>query len=340
MYSVVILSSITASAAAAFTTFLTDIFNAVPNIIAALLTLLIGYLIVRVVVGGVKFGMTRANVDRYVAPTEVGQFLARTGQTFTGLIVGMVKWLLIIVVAIYAVSVLAIPALTASMLAILSWIPDLVGAAIIVVVGALIASFAGRVIGDNLPALGVGGGRLVGLAVKLIIYALVFDFALIQLGLGQGILYTMTTAMIWGLAAALAVGIGVPMAFSLRGVMTSMASGATTIQSTLREGQHITVEGIDNAGDHGRVSGTVRSVGMFNTIVEDGDGRRGYLILPNSMLVDRPISVDGGEPPDLFDRRVQRSVSQADRRVNTEPPEGPEEPVPPPRRTVSPTTGA
>ena len=303
----------------AFTTFLTEIFAFIPNIIGALITLVVGYVIIRVVVKGLKLGFQKVNVDRPIASTEVGEFLERSGQTFSGLIVTAVRALMWLIVAVYAISVLGIASLTASMMGILAWIPDLVGAAIIVVAGALIASFAGKAIGDTLWRYGVSGARIVGMAVKLLIYALVFDFAMIQLGFGAGILYTATTALSWGLAAALAIGLGVPIAYSLKGVMTSMASGATTIAASLKEGQHITVDGIENAGDRGRVSGTIRSVGMFNTVIEsggNGSGASGFLILPNSLLMDRPIMVDGTEAPKLWDHGMRSKVSDLDNKFD------------------------
>ncbi len=322
----------------AFTTFLTGIFAFIPNLIGALITLVVGYVIIRVVVKGLKVGFQKVDIDRPIEKTDVGKFLERSGRTFSSLIVGAVRAVLWIIVAVYTISVLSIPALTASMEGILAWIPNLVGAAIIVVAGALIASFAGKAIGDTLWQYGVSGARILGTAVKLLIYALVFDFAMIQLGFGQGIIYTATAALSWGLAAALAIGLGVPIAYSLKGVMTSMASGATTIASTLKEGQQVTIDGIENGGDRGRVSGTIRSVGMFNTVIENGSngGAPSFLILPNSLLMDKPILVSGTECPQLWDHKMRGSMADLDNKFDEHhgsgaPPSDEYAPAPPPR---------
>jgi hypothetical protein len=305
----------------AATTFLTEIFAFIPNLIGAAIVLVVGYLLVTVIVKALRIGMQRANVDGPVGRTELGQYIERSGQSFSSLVSNVVKWVLYFIVAVYAIGVLNIAALTLTMMGILAWLPNLVGAGIIVVVGSLIASFAGKAIGDTLRRYGVGAGRIIGLAVKLLIYAIVFDFALIQLGLGQGILYTTTSALAWGLAAAFAIGLGVPIAYSLKGPMTSMASGATTIASTLKEGQHITVDGIENVGDHGKVTGTVRRVGMFNTVIESGGNGAGtgYMILPNSLLIEKPIMVDGGEVPKLWDDGVRDRVTDLDNRADPHP---------------------
>src|SRR5438132_14163563 len=97
---------------AAFTTFLTEVFAFIPNLIAGALLFLIGYLIVRVAVKALKVGMTRANLEKHVTHTDIGQFIERSGHTVTGLTISGVKWLLILVVAFYAISALNIAPLT------------------------------------------------------------------------------------------------------------------------------------------------------------------------------------------------------------------------------------
>jgi hypothetical protein len=304
----------------AFTTFLTQIFAFIPNLIGALVTLVVGYVIIKVAVKGLGIGMKKSNVDEHLGRTEVGQFIERSGQTFSGLTTSIVRGLLWLIVAVYAITVLGIAPLTTSMLSILAWLPDLVGAGIIVFAGVLIASYAGKAISNALSRYGVGGGTIVGLAVKLLIYALVINFALIQLGFGQGILYTTSTALSWGLAAAIAMGLGIPIAYSLKEVMPPMFTGATTVASTLKEGQQVSIEGIPNTGyDGGKISGTIRAVGMFNTIIErPSNGRAGgFVILPNKQLMDRPIFVEGGEAPTPWEHGIRKNVTsfEAQQRV-------------------------
>jgi len=293
----------------ALTAFLTSIFLFIPNLIAFLIILLVGYLIVRAVVRALNYGFRRSNLDRRISRTNLGQTIERSGHSLTNIVVTTIKWLLYLIVVVYAVSALSIAPLTASMLGILGWIPNLIAVIIIVFAGALIASFVGKGIENTLPRYGVGGGRIIGLAVELLIYVIVFNFALIQIGFGQGILFMITTAVSWGLAAALAIGLGVAIAYALRGVIPPMISGATTISGTLKEGHKVTIQGIPNPSGSDRVSGTVRSVGMFSTVVENERG--GFMVLPNSLLTDKPIMVEGGtaEPPVPAEKSLQKRMN-------------------------------
>src|SRR5579872_1483684 len=246
--------------------FITSIFLFIPDLIAAVLILVIGYVIVRVVTGAIKWGLNRVNLDRHVGSTRIGQMVERSGHTLSQIVVGVAKWLMLLIVVVYAISALAIAPLTASMLGILAWIPNLIGVAIIVFAGLFIGSYIGRALENILPRYGVSGGRIVGMVVEALIYLFVLDLAVIQLGVGQGIVFMMTTALSWGLAAALAIGFGGALFYALRQIVPPMISGSTTIASTLKPGQVVSLQGIPNlvgASNGGTIRGTVSNVGMF-----------------------------------------------------------------------------
>jgi hypothetical protein len=295
--------------------FFASVFAFLPNVIAFLIILLVGYLIVLGVVRVLRYGMSRANFERHIGQTRLGQAVERAGTSLTNIVVTTFKWILILIVVVYAITALGIPSLTLSMNAVLAWIPRLAAAAIIVFFGALAASWIGHTLENSLPRYGVGGGKLVGLAVELLIYGIVFNFALIQIGFAQGILFVTTTAFAWGMAAALAIGFGVALAYGLREVIPPLINGSTNIAGTLKEGQSVSIEGIPNTGggNGGMVRGRIRSVGMFNTIIERREG--GYIVVPNNLLMNKPIVVeDGSEPPRPFEQGVSDRISNIEDR--------------------------
>ena len=54
--------------------------------------------------------------------------------------------------------------------------------------------------------------------------------------------------------------------------------------------------------------GRISSVGMFNTILEkEGNGKAGrtFIILPNQLLADKAITVEGGETPQPFEHGMK-----------------------------------
>jgi len=296
-----------------FSVFLTEVVLFIPNLIASLLILLVGYLIVRAVTKAIKWGLDKAQLEKYVGNTRVGQAVARSGRTLGQIAVSVVKWLMYLVVIVYAISALGVASLTASMEGILAWIPNLIGVAIILFAGLLIGSYVGKALEDVLPRYGVSGSRLISIVAEALIYLFVFDLAIIQLGIGQGIVFVMTTALSWGVAAALAIGFGGALLYALREVLPPMISGSTTVASTLRRGQIVSLSGIPEiTSDGGTFRGRVSNVGTFNTILERESG--GYLIMPNSLLADKPLLVESGEAPHPFEDNLRGRASEINQR--------------------------
>jgi hypothetical protein len=288
--------------------FIESIITYLPNVIAFTLILLIGYLIVKAFVKVVSWGMKRISLEKQVGHTRIGQAVERSGHTFTDIVVTTVKWIFYFIIIVYAISALKIPPLTASMDAILAWIPELIGVAIIVFAGLLIGSWIGKGLENTLPRYGVQGGRLIGMIVEVIIYLFAFDLAIIQLGIARGIIFVFSEAMSWGLAAALAVGLGGALLYALKDILPGMVSGSTTVASTLRPGQTVTIEGMPNVGgDGGKLTGEVSSVGMFNTVFKRRGG--GFYIVPNNLLMDKTLIVESGEEPRPFEHGVRERVS-------------------------------
>lgn len=299
------ISTFFAGLQADFNNFIAQVFAFLPNLIAALLILLIGYIVAKVISKALRVGMDRAHIEKQVGRTRLGQAIERSGRSMSDIVATIVFWIIFLITLVYAISALEIPPLTASMLGILGFLPNVIAAAIIVFAGLLIGSFIGKGLEDMLPKYGVSGGRLIGLVVEVIIYLFALNLAIIQLGVGQGIIFVYSTALSWGIAAAVAIGVGGAVLFALKDVLPSMVSGSTTVASTLKPGQTITVEGIPDKGD--TLKGKVSNVGMFNVILEREEG--GYVVIPNELLANKAITVEGGEAPRPFEHGVRDRVS-------------------------------
>jgi len=57
---------------------------------------------------------------------------------------------------------------------------------------------------------------------------------------------------------------------------------------------------------------------MFNTVIEsEGNGMgRSYMILPNSLLMDRPIMVQSRDAPKIWDYSIRDSVNELDNKFD------------------------
>ncbi|MEO9364360.1 MAG: mechanosensitive ion channel domain-containing protein, partial [Nitrososphaera sp.] len=132
-------------------------------------------------------------------------------------------------------------------------------------------------------------------AITGIFYAIVLTVAVTQLGIGQTILNSVITAMVWGIAAAIAIGFGVGLAYGLREAIPSLIKGNTLIQPAIKQGQRISFN---------RYKGVVQEVGAFSVIIKDEEGRT--IVIPAKNLIDEEIIVESGPKPETQERMMER----------------------------------
>jgi small-conductance mechanosensitive channel len=190
----------------AFTTLL----NYVPNVIGALLVLVIGYIIARLIRAGISRLLRRLHVDDKLTHGRGGEYVARfspKGQP-SQLVGLVVEWVLLVFVIVSAVGTLNIPAVTGFVNLVLSYLPNVIAALLIFLIAAAVAAAVGglvhRTMGDT-PT-----GRVVRSAAPTLVMAIAVFMILNQLGIAQVIVNATYIALIGAVAlgAALAFGLG------------------------------------------------------------------------------------------------------------------------------------
>jgi len=276
--------------------FVNTIAQAAPKIIAALILLGIGLLVGRVIGWAVRKVAEKMNLDRYWNRTGIGESVSRAGWNLTRIISVAARWFVYLFFISAAVNVLEFAQLSQAINNVWLWIPNVVAFIIILVIGAIIADFVGRWMQHELPARGVVGGKSIGLVATGILYAIVLVVATTQLQIGEAVLNSVISALIWGMAAALAIGIGVGLAYALREAFPAMIRGTTQIQPTLKRGQKVTI---------GSVSGTVQEAGSFSVILKDNQGKT--IVIPSKNISDKEIIIESGPPPETQEKTVEEN---------------------------------
>lgn len=188
----------------------TQLVNYLPQLIGALLVLLIGYIIAKIVDTAITKGLQKANVDRRLTSGGGGRYVERFApQGSPSKLVGLVVfWVIMIFVITSAVGTLNIPAVTGFTNQVLAYLPNVIAALLIFVVAAAVAGLVGaiahRTMGDT-PT-----GKIVRAAVPALVMVIAVFMILTQLGIAPAIVTTTYIALIGALAlaAALAFGLG------------------------------------------------------------------------------------------------------------------------------------
>jgi mechanosensitive ion channel-like protein len=280
--------------------FFGQVVAAIPRIIAAGIILLIGYIIGRGVGWAIAKILEKTNFEPAMQKTGLGQAVRRSGWSMSRIISTAVRWFIYIFFITAAVNALQFTQLSQALTSIWLWIPNLVAFIIILVVGSIIAEFVANWAQRELPARGVPGGKAIGIAAKGILYAIVFVTAITQLQIGAGILNVVISALVWGLAGAIAIGLGVGMAYGLKDVLPSLIHGSANVESTLKKGQKIRFDG---------KSGTIKQAGAFHIIMENEDGKT--VVMPTKMIADKEIIIESGPEPEIPEKKIEHAVEEA-----------------------------
>jgi hypothetical protein len=199
---------------------LTVFFDWVPRLAGAIVVLLIGYLVAKLVAKLIWRGLQRAGFDRALHSGQGGNFVEKVTQSPSQLVGRLAFWAIFLGALSLAASVLGIAALTAFVGAIWAYIPNVIAAlAIFLIAGAIAAAVAGvvgRAMGDT-PL-----GKIVATAVPVIVMSIAVFMILAQLQIATQIV-VITYAALWG-----AIALGSALAFGLGGrdVAARMLEGA------------------------------------------------------------------------------------------------------------------
>jgi len=184
----------------------------VPKILLAIIVFIIGWIIAATLARLVTTAIDALKLDKLFANAGANEALARAGwRLHIGGIIGwLVKWLIVIAFFIASVNILGLNQVSVFLGDILSYIPQIIIAVLVLVAGTVAADFARKVISGSAAIANVRSARLIGSIAYYAIWILAIVTALDKLGIfgyfGQ-ILFTGLVFML-ALALGLAFGLG------------------------------------------------------------------------------------------------------------------------------------
>ena len=192
--------------------FLRGIAEFTPNILAALVILIVGWIIAKLLKTAVGRGLKVVRFATLTSKAGIDGFLKTGGidKSTSELVTVLVYWLVMLIVLVTAVNALGLEVASALLNQILLYIPNIIVAVIVVAVGLYAANFVAAMVRTAAANAGIEQAGLVAAMARYALIIFTFAIALEQLGIGREIV-TNGFLVILGagaLAAALAVGLG------------------------------------------------------------------------------------------------------------------------------------
>jgi hypothetical protein len=191
---------------------LNSFLNAIPQVIGALLIILIGWVISNVLARLVRELLERGGADRLFAKHGGAVYGTRSSAFQPSIVAAeVVKWIIRFIFLVAAANVLGMPQVSDLLNRVLLWIPNLLVAAVILLVAPLLARFVRGAIEVGAGQMGFTNAPLLGRIAEILIVAFAVIVAINQLGIAADLI----NILFIGFVAALSLAFG--LAFGLGG---------------------------------------------------------------------------------------------------------------------------
>jgi hypothetical protein len=185
--------------------------NAIPQIVGALLIILIGWIVAGALARLVSELLRRSGADRLFAEHGGAVYGSRSAQLQPSVVAGeLVKWLIRLVFLVAAANVLGMTQISVLLNQVLLWIPNLIVAAVILLIAPLLARFVRSTIEVGAGRMGFTNAPLLGRIAEVAIIAFAVVIAINQIGIAANLVNTLFIGIVGALALAfgLAFGLG------------------------------------------------------------------------------------------------------------------------------------
>jgi Conserved TM helix len=186
------------------------ILSAIPRIVGFVIIVAIGWFVSSILARAV-IGLLRAiRFDELMEKSGLADFTNKmgTGTSSAGIIAGLVKWIVRIVVLLVAFDVLGLPAVSDVMRQLILWLPNLVVAIFVLFIGGIAARALGNIVRGATAEAGFTNPETLANVTKTTVWAFAIVVAINQLGIATNLINTLFTGFVGALAIALGLAFG------------------------------------------------------------------------------------------------------------------------------------
>ncbi len=262
------------------TAFWERLVSSVPSFAAALLILILGYLVSRIARKVTTVIARRFGFDRAAERIGMNQVLARRGmgEKASDLVGSLVFWFFMLIFLLSATEVLGLAFVSQAINRLIAYVPLVIGAVVIFVVGLLLAEFVRSAVRGATQSLGQEQSRTLSKVVWGVLVVVVSVLAIGQLQIDTAILgqIIQTLLIAAGVAIALALGLGT------REIARNVVTGIYARE--LHKPGHL----LEIGGERG----TLHEIGTVKTTLENENGDQ--IFLPNEALIQAVVRKRNG----------------------------------------------
>ena len=266
----------TQSLVAAMTALWTKVANFIPNLFGALVVVVLGFLVAKLLDTLLSKLLAKFGLDRLMAGTGLTKLLGRGGLKvpISTLIGKIVYWFVLLIFLVSAAESLGLQRVSATLDMLALYLPKVFGAALVLLVGVLLAQLVNGVVRGAAEGVGLDYAGSLGRVAQWLVIVISISVAISQLEVKTDLLnHVIVIVLITvGLAAALAMGLG------SREIAGQILAGIY-VREMFQVGQQVQI---------GEVEGQIEEIGTVKTTLLTDDGE--LVSMSNRVLLEQRVS--------------------------------------------------
>jgi small-conductance mechanosensitive channel len=266
----------TQSLFAAMTALWTKVANFIPNLFGALVVVLLGFVVAKLLDTLLSKLLAKIGLDRLMAGTGLTKLMGRGGiRVPISTVVGkIVYWFVLLIFLVSAAESLGLQRVSATLDMLALYLPKVFGAALVLLVGVLLAQLANGLVRGAAEGVGLDYSAGLGRVAQWLVIIISLSVAISQLEVKTDLLnHVIVIALITvGLAVALAMGLG------SREIVGQIIAGIY-VRELFQVGQQVQI---------GEVQGQIEAIGTVKTTLLTDEGE--LVSLANRILLEQKVS--------------------------------------------------
>jgi len=197
---------------ASLTGALNTFFSAIPRIIGFAVVLIVGWIISSLLARGVQALLHAVKFNDLARRSGFADFVHKMGvkSDSAGVIAEIVKWFVRLITLVVAFDTLGLPAVSNVLQQLLLWLPNLIVALVVVVIGGLAAKALSQLVRGASAEAGFSNPDMLATVTRVAVWSFTIVVAINQLGIATTLINTILIGLVGGFALAfgLAFGLG------------------------------------------------------------------------------------------------------------------------------------
>jgi len=248
----------------------------IPKILMAIGFVLLALIILKVVNYILKKLLKLSNIDSLTTKLNEAELFGKNDYDIipSKILLKFVKYLIILIFIIIASESLGLTMVSEGIASFIGYLPILISALLIFVVGVYLASLIKKAVQDTLKSLEVNGSNLVGNIVFYAIVVVVSITALNQAGIDTEIITSNLTLILGSVLISFTIAFGL----GARDVITRLLFGFYS-RKNFEVGQHIKTK---------KIEGTIQQIDNICITIKTDSG---LVVLPIKIFVDQKVEI-------------------------------------------------